>query len=232
MKKYQFIYADLEKKILESEFPANSNLPTEKDLQTTYQVSRSTIRKALDLLQENGYIKKTQGQGSQVLNRTTIPLPVAQLTNYQQLVNQLNFSSQTRIIAFSKIITDQKLSQLTGFPEQTLLWKIIRQRIVNGKATILDTDYIKKDIVPALTKEEATKSLYSTIEQNHRIDFAKKEITIEKISENDKNYLDLGKDLQIVCIRSKAYLTDGRQFQFTESHHKLDKFQFTTIAKR
>ena len=154
------------------------------------------------------------------------------MTNYQELVNKHQIASKTKIITFSKVITDHQLSQITGFPEQTLLWKIIRQRIVDGQPTILDTDYVRKDITQNLTKELVAHSLYSYIEQQHQIDYAEKEITIEKVNEDDKCYIALGNDQQIVCIRSKAYLTDGKQFQFTESHHKLDKFQFTTISKR
>ncbi len=232
MKKFQKIYTELENKILNSHYAPNSSLPTEKSLQDSYQVSRSTIRRALELLQKNGYIKKIQGHGSIVLNRSTVPISVTQLSNYQELVNKYQLSSKTKIISFGKVITDHKLSHLTGFPEQTLLWKIIRQRIVDGQPTILDTDYIRKDIAHNLTKEIVAHSLYSFIEQDHQIDFAKKEITIEKINDNDICYIALGNDHQIVCIRSKAYLTDGRQFQFTESHHKLDKFLFTTISKR
>ena len=44
--------------------------------------------------------------------------------------------------------------------------------------------------------------------------------------------MDIGKDPYVVSIKSKVYLQDGRQFQFTESRHKLEKFRFIDFAKR
>lgn len=58
------------------------------------------------------------------------------------------------------------------------------------------------------------------------------EILISPIDNRDKILLDLGKDQHVVTVRSQVYLADGRQFQFTESRHKLDKFHFVDYAKR
>ncbi|VNU47795.1 trehalose operon repressor [Streptococcus pneumoniae] len=64
------------------------------------------------------------------------------------------------------------------------------------------------------------------------IDYAQKEITIDHSSDRDKILMDIGKDPYVVSIKSKVYLQDGRQFQFTESRHKLEKFRFVDFAKR
>ena len=60
----------------------------------------------------------------------------------------------------------------------------------------------------------------------------KKEILISPIDNRDKILLDLGKDKHVVTVRSQVHLADGRQFQFTESRHKLDKFHFVDYAER
>ena len=44
--------------------------------------------------------------------------------------------------------------------------------------------------------------------------------------------MDIGRDQHVVSIKSQVYLADGRQFQYTESRHKLDKFRFVDFAKR
>ena len=60
----------------------------------------------------------------------------------------------------------------------------------------------------------------------------KKEILISPIDNRDKILLDLGKDQHVVSVRSQVHLADGRQFQFTESRHKLDKFHFVDFVER
>ena len=57
-------------------------------------------------------------------------------------------------------------------------------------------------------------------------------ILISLIDNRDKILLDLGKDQHVVTVRSQVHLADGRQFQFTERRHKLDKFHFVDYAKR
>ncbi|VPG17775.1 trehalose operon repressor [Streptococcus pneumoniae] len=89
-----------------------------------------------------------------------------------------------------------------------------------------------KEIIAKLDYEE--QSIYSYIENGLKllIDYAQKEITIDHSSDRDKILMDIGKDPYVVSIKSKVYLQDGRQFQFTESRHKLEKFRFVDFAKR
>lgn len=105
---------------------------------------------------------------------------------------------------------------------------------MDGVASVLDIDYLDRELIPGLTKEIAQRSIYQYIDEDLKlqIGYAKKEILISPIDNRDKILLDLGKDQHVVTVRSQVYLADGRQFQFTESRHKLDKFHFVDYAKR
>ncbi len=65
--RYQEISSDLISKIRGNEFPEGSLLPSENFLINVYNTSRTTIRRALDVLDRDGYIMKKQGKGSIVL---------------------------------------------------------------------------------------------------------------------------------------------------------------------
>lgn len=64
--KYQVIADEIKGKILDKSYHVGMLLPTEKQFQDNYQVSRYTIRKAMDILVAEGYIKKRKGAGSYV----------------------------------------------------------------------------------------------------------------------------------------------------------------------
>ena len=234
MKKYQIIYKDLEKAIHEQKYQVGDFLPTEQELVQSYQVSRDTIRKALTLLVEEGLVKKIHGSGSQVINQEQINFPVSDLTSYQELMEQQGIDSQTNVISLDKIIVDSKLSEKTGFSSSQQVWRVIRQRVVEGCASVVDIDYLDAKLIPQLNRDIAKHSIYDYLENhlNLSISHAFKEITIDNTTEQDKILIDLGKDLHVVCIRSKVYLSNGKQFQFTESRHKLEKFKFVDYAKR
>lgn len=234
MKKYETIFKDLEREILQGHYQPRDFLPAEHQLCQTYGASRDTIRKALDLLVKTGLVQKGQGRGTQVIKREQINFPVSKLTSYQELVQQQGLKSQTNVIAIDKVIVDQKLAQLTGFAPSSVVWRVTRQRVVDGEASVLDMDYLSKSLVPQMTREIAQSSIYTYLEKDLKlaIAYASKEITISKVKDSDKLLLDLGHDRHVVCVRSKVYLTNNRQFQFTESRHKLDKFKFVDFAKR
>ena len=150
----------------------------------------------LKLLQEEGFIETVQGMGSQVSRQAHFDFPVSQLTSYQEIVKASGLRSETNVIRLEKISIDEKGAKKTGFPLHRLVWKVTRQRVVDGVASVLDIDYLDRELIPGLTKEIAQHSIYHYIEEDLKlqIGYAKKEILISPIDNRDKILLDLGKD--------------------------------------
>lgn len=233
MKKYQEIFNDLKEKIKDGTYPAEQLLPTEQDLQTLYQVSRDTVRKALNLLTDTGLIQKIQGRGSLVIKQEQVDFPVSGLTSYQELVKTQGLRSKTKVISLELISIDSNLALLTNFERHSKAWKVVRTRSLDDKVVVIDTDYLAQDLVPEMTTEIAEKSIYSYLEDRLHFDisYAQKEITVEPSSPEDKLLMQT-KDEFLVLIRSKVFLSNAQQFQYTESRHKLDKFKFVEFARR
>ncbi|NQG98181.1 trehalose operon repressor [Streptococcus suis] len=233
MKKYQEIFNDIKDKILSDYYSAGTSLPTEKDLQELYGVSRDTVRKALAILTERGMIQKVQGRGSLVLKQELLDFPVSGLTSYQELTQSLQLQSQTNVVEMDLVSVSTSLSKLTGFEAYSKAWKIVRTRSIDGKVSVIDTDYLAHDLVPHMTREIASQSIYDYLENKLGLDisFAQKEITIEPTNREEKALLQ-SQDDYLVLIKSRVFLGDTRQFQYTESKHKIDKFRFVDFARR
>lgn len=234
MKKYEMVFKDLQSKILNQELVGGDYLPTEIELTQTYQASRDTVRRALKLLADEGLVTKMQGRGTQVTKRHRFNFPVSELTSYRELVTKLGLNSKTKLVAIDKVIIDEKLCHLTGFPPKTIVWRVTRQRLVDNSPAVVDTDYLLKPLVPEMTKEIAEQSIYHYLENQLKlpIAYAQKEITIDHVTDQDKRLLDTSKDLHVVSVKSQVYLENGQQFQFTESRHKLEKFKFVDLSRR
>ncbi|MCK3942063.1 trehalose operon repressor [Streptococcus suis] len=233
MKKYQEIYHDLKEKIRTNLYPAETSLPTEQQLQEIYGVSRDTVRKALAMLTEGGLIQKVQGRGSMVLKQEILNFPVSGLTSYQELTNSLQLSSQTQVVSLEQVTVNSSLASLTGFEPYSKVWKVVRTRSIDGKISVVDTDYLAEELVPELTFEIAEKSIYEYLEGQLGLDiaYAQKEITVEPTSREERDLMQCQDDY-LVLIKSRVYLGDTRQFQYTESKHKIDKFRFVDFARR
>ncbi|MCK4025233.1 trehalose operon repressor [Streptococcus iners] len=233
MKKYQEIYHDLKEKIRTNLYPAETSLPTEQQLQEIYGVSRDTVRKALAMLTEGGLIQKVQGRGSMVLKQEILNFPVSGLTSYQELTNSLQLSSQTQVVSLEQVTVNSSLASLTGFEPYSKVWKVVRTRSIDGKISVVDTDYLAVELVPELTLEIAERSIYEYLEGQLGLDiaYAQKEITVEPTSREERDLMQCQDDY-LVLIKSRVYLGDTRQFQYTESKHKIDKFRFVDFARR
>lgn len=67
--KYEQVADKLTELILNKTYVAGEKIPTEDELSQQFQVGRQTVRKAVVLLEESGYLKKVQGSGTYVCKR-------------------------------------------------------------------------------------------------------------------------------------------------------------------
>ena len=214
MNKFFKIYLELKEKIENKQYRSNSLLPSENDLAREYGVSRETIRKALLLLLENGYIHKIQGKGSIVLDVHRYRMPVTGILSFKERHEFL--IKQGLLKRGEKVIY------------------LVRQRIIDGEAVILDKDYIKKNIIEELPTEKVKESLYNYLENDLgiKISYGNKDFKIEPVNDEDVKYIDLNGHNHIAVLRSDIY-TEGTDFlHYNESRHRVDKFYFSEFARR
>ncbi|TFD95770.1 MULTISPECIES: trehalose operon repressor [Jeotgalibacillus] len=232
--KYMNIFQELSNEIENGVFKPNSLLPSEHELCERFDTSRETIRKALTLLSQNGFIQKMQGKGSLVLDISKMTFPVTGLVSFKEIQESLGRDIQTTVHHLALNETSEWLSQQLESPSQSLVWEVTRTRTVQGERVILDKDWILQSHVPSLTEEICADSIYSYLEGKLglSISYAKKEITVEPATDEDRALLDLNGYSHIVLVRNFVHLEDTTIFQYTESRHRLDKFKFVDFARR
>src|SRR5699024_11616511 len=96
-RKYLTIYDDLVNKIEANVWPVSTMLPSENQLSIQYSTSRETIRKALDLLSQNGYIQKVRGIVSIVIDMNRFSFPVSGVEIYTELTYNLHLHSNISV---------------------------------------------------------------------------------------------------------------------------------------
>lgn len=234
MSKYEQIYKDILYRIENEEYKVGETLPGEFELMKIFSSSRDTIRKALLLLVQNGYIQKSKGRGSIVLDVNRYEFPVSGVVTFKELASKMNQKVETEVICLEKIHPDQKMMNIFNISKEEYLWVIERVRKIEGESIILDIDILNAEIIPGITKEIAESSLYDYIENvlHLNIAYANKEITCEKMTGTDGKLLDMKDFNMIVNVESYAYLDDARIFQYTSSRHRPDKFRFIDFARR
>jgi GntR family transcriptional regulator, trehalose operon transcriptional repressor len=232
--KYLTIYNNIVEQIKSEQLQPGTLLPSENELTDQYSTSRETIRKALNLLAQNGYIQKVRGKGSIVIDISKFDFPVSGLTSFKELAEKMDKKPRTIVNELALLKPEAYLRQQLQLSGKDQVWKVIRTREIGGERIILDRDFLVKKYVPELTEEICADSIYSYLENelNLTISFAKKEIIVEEPTEEDRALLDLDGFHNIVVIKNYVYLDDASLFQYTESRHRPDKFRFVDFARR
>ncbi|KUP04418.1 trehalose operon transcriptional repressor [Bacillus coahuilensis p1.1.43] len=232
--KYQLIFKELADRIKRGEYPPHTKLPSEHELVDTYQTSRETIRKALNLLSQKGYIQKIHRKGSVVLDINKFDFPISGLVSFKEIMKKMNEDAETIVHSVTVEKPNHVLQSQMNIGKDEQVYKVVRSRKIDGEAIILDIDYFLKRYVAVLDAEIAKGSIYEYLENEVglQISFAKKEIVVESCTEDDKMWLDLLEYDHVVVVKNYVYLDHAQLFQYTESRHRLDKFRFVDFARR
>lgn len=232
--KFLSIYEEIVEQIQSGKLKPNEKLLSENELVEKYDTSRETIRKALNLLSQNGYIQKIKGKGSFVLDVGRFDFPVSGLVSFKEIAQKTGKPWRTIVYELEDIKPDDYIQKQLHISSKDNVWKLVRARELEHERIILDKDFILKKTVPSLTKEICEGSIYEYIERELglTISFAKKEISVDEPTEEDRKYLDLKNYEHVVVVKNYVYLEDTSLFQYTESRHRLDKFKFVDFARR
>ncbi len=232
--KYKKIYQEIAEQIETGKMKPDTKLPSEHELMELYGVSRETIRKALNLLAQNGYIQKIRGKGSIVLDLKRYDFPVSGMVSFRELADKMGQNTRTIVKELSITEPDDYLKEQLQIKSDDDIWKVVRVREIDGEKVILDKDYFLTSFVPELTKKACEHSIYEYLEEEKglEISFAKKVISVEEPGDEDRKLLDFNDYHAVVVVRNYVYLKSADLFQYTESRHRPDKFRFVDFARR
>ena len=232
--KYVTIYKEWKEKIESGQIAEGERLPTESSLMESYQVSRDTVRKSLNLLEQNGYIQRGRGRASLVMPKQRYTFPLSEIASFQEVNKLSNAHAETEVVNLDILQDSHKIKKIFQQSVNGEVYELIRVRRMKDEAVILDKDYFVRDVVPRLPLNECKVSVYRYLEEELglQISYAVKEITVQKANAEDYELLDMGDYNMVVVVESHTYLENNTLFQCTESRHRPDKFRFVDLAKR
>lgn len=234
--RYDAIYQDIRTSIEDGTYPYQSLLPSESVLTEAFSCSHNTIRRALAILKEKGYVQPQHGKGVRVIwrprERTTFE--VGGIESFRETAERNNLSARTVVTAFEPVTADEAIARKSGHAEGVGLIFVERVRVLDGQALILDRSYFLADAVPGLTREIAEGSIYDYLEGELGIvvSTSKRTITVVPANDHDRELLDLGGADYLAVMESHTFDNKGVMFEYTESRHHPDTFCFHDTAVR
>ncbi|WP_312248167.1 UTRA domain-containing protein [Streptococcus parasuis] len=235
MSKYKKVYQDIKKKIEDQVWSTGQALPTENELMEIYSYSKDTIRKALSLLEMDGYIQKKQGKSSIVIEHGLMKEQyLAEIKTAGELNKRSKHQIQTELTSLYIVQGQDDLMSTFEVDDKVDFYRVSRVRTIDGKRLEYEISYFDRRVVPYLSKEIAESSIYRYLEEELKltISHSRREISFRFANEEEKQLMDLADYEMVVVVTSVTYLSNGQAFQYGTISYRPDKVSFVSMAKR
>lgn len=152
--KYKKIYEELKEAINDGEYGPGAKLPDELSLCQIYDCSRMTVKKALDLLVQEGEIFRKQGQGSFVLNKQMVndPYQIEEIPvgGFDRARSHL---AKSRILEFKLSFASSDVAQALHLKENDPVYDILRLRLYDGEPTVIEHTFMPVNLIPGINED-------------------------------------------------------------------------------
>ncbi len=233
MKKYELISEEIRKRIGTAYYPEDQPIPDENSLAAEFQCSRMTMKRALDLLVAEGLLFRKRGHGTFIvkaaLNQGAINVSGHENKGFTKVMADKNVTTQ--IIHFDVHFPSKEVAAHLSIDSTTPIYDIIRLRLVDEEPYVLEKTFMPVNLIKGIDEEVLLGSIYGYISNdlNLKVAGAHKKIRAAKSDELDQQYLGCDPTDPVLEVEQVAYLNTGRPFEYSFSHHRYDKFDFSTV---
>ncbi|WP_312251889.1 UTRA domain-containing protein [Streptococcus parasuis] len=235
MSKYKKVYQDIKKKIEDQVWSTGQALPTENELMEIYSYSKDTIRKALSLLEMDGYIQKKQGKSSIVIEHGLMKEQyLSEIKTAGELNKRSKHKIQTELTSLYIVQGQDDLMSTFEVDDKVDFYRVSRVRTIDSERLEYEISYFDRRVIPYLSKEIAESSIYRYLEEELKltISHSRREISFRFANEEEKQLMDLADYEMVVVVTSVTYLSNGQAFQYGTISYRPDKVSFVSMAKR
>ncbi len=173
--RYRYLANSLRQAIRDGEFDPGDPLPSEHQLCATWNVSRPTVRKAIDLLAEDGLVVRRHGMGT-FIARMPIVQPAGRVIGFSERMQRLGMTPSNRVLAAEDLAyadVGSDVRRTLSLEPGSRVFRLSRVRLANDDPVVLETIHLPLTRFPALTDRGATEgSIYAFLQETYGVQTA------------------------------------------------------------
>lgn len=223
----------MKQRIINLEWEAGTRIPTETELIEEFNVSRTTVREAVDHLVHEGLLEKLQGRGTFVL-RQPLEVPLGPLTGFAEEVLERG-QVPSAIFLSTELARDffYEAHQLR-VPHEEAVLRIERVRLADGEPIALERTFWPKAIGELLLEEDLNRAQFYPILESHGIYLreADEKISAVNAGEEEVRVLGVEPDEALLEMRRVSYGEDGRPVEFARNRYRSDRYFYQVHLRR
>jgi GntR family transcriptional regulator len=219
----------LEKRILTGEFQPDNQFPTDEHLCDEYGLSRGTVRRAIDMLVEEGRLRREQGRGTFV----TVPLltPIFfRLSSFDEEMRQRGRTPSTKLLQLKVVPASEPVAADLELGVGQEVIEIIRLRLADCLPMALETRYLAYQICPGILHEDLEKqSIHNLLIDKYNIPLIRARHMIEAhvLTAREAEVLQARRGSAGFFVSRVTYTLNDRPVTRYQIVYRGDEYRFT-----
>lgn len=224
---YLQIHDKIKEDIEKGLWAIGDRLPSERELAVQFNVSRMTLRQAIQTLADEGILERKIGSGTYVA-RQKVQEKMIGTTSFTEIMVSQNRTPSSKTVSY--FVTQPSSSELEKLQlsEHESILRMERIRYADNIPICFEVASIPYSLIDKYSKSEISQSLYKTLEQKggYKIGQANQTISAMLASEQISEYLEIKRGEAILRLRQISYLEDGRPFEYVRTQYAGNRFEF------
>ncbi len=149
--RYLRLADDLQQAIAAGELRPGDRIESEPDLAAAYAVSRETVRRALDVLDREGLIRRVRGSGTYVTGPTSRHFS---LTTFADEMTRLGRTPSARLLEAIRVPADRRVAHRLAIREGTECFSIRRLLVADDEPVAVESRTLPVALCSGLLEED------------------------------------------------------------------------------
>lgn len=228
---YRQLAGQLRRQIESGELPEGELLPTEHELSARFQVSRQTVRAAIDLLRQRGLVESRRGVGTRVVQRSAALSQTFSATTVWDLLALVR-STELTVEQRSRFVLSETMAHRFGAePGSAWLYLGCRRRDIATGSVLAWTDvYVDHRYAGLLRDEDHLRTpLFERIEAaaGLRTSRIQQEIRATVLSAPMAQKLDVAPGSPALELLRSYYFEGGRLYEVALNTLPASRFHYS-----
>ncbi len=209
-------------------------LGAERDLAIDLQVSRSTLRQALTVLEETGVVRRLPGRGGGTfVSPEKIDRDLSQIVGVPSLLRGQGFTSGTRLISAAVLLADPKTQMALGLSDGDYIFEVVRIRLADSIPISLEHARFPAEMFPGLLEWPLGNSLYELLSKHYDTtpDEAVEHIDLVNATSDEARILEVPFGSPLLSIIRTTMDTKGRKIEYSHDLFRGDRTRITVRTK-
>ena len=231
---YSHVEAVLASEMTDGYLKVGDQLPTEDSLIARFEVSRITVRRAIQNLVSRGLVEIRRGKGTFV-TAPKITQELTELTGFVEDMHALGRKPAARVIGKDIVTANMTVAGQLALTKGARVVRIRRLRLADGIPLSFDETYLPLELGKKIMANNLkTEPIFSLLERKYDVPLVEAEYKLEAVIAEAEvaAALRVKPGSPIFLIERTSYSTDGRPVDYEKLYYRGDFVRFVTRLAR